>query len=480
MSDSSDVAAIDWGRIRKRLCSPERLILSNFLGSSCDFLFKPVDSSAHDEVPPPPPPPQSDEPLRRQYVSRYLTKDRRSGYWRVVVGPEHCIISDYFNVRVLDLSHNDIRLLPAEIGRLANLQELNVSHNAELSRFPPEIGRLAKLQSLHFNETAVMELPIECYNLVMLADVRPAACLRFPPSEVVAKGCGALHEFLRQAVTPGHRVASAECCEAWGPGLHPGNVAGDTATFTIQARDREHQKLIKGGDHFRVTVRKDGVALSEFGVVDCHVSDGDDGTYSVAYKVPETGTFLVAVKLHDHPIPGSPFNVVFDQAEDLVYQFGATLGMPQLLPRPYTVTDRAAGNIIQVACGPVHTLLLTDLGLVWALGSSQYGQCGGLQELSAPKHLASLRDIVQVACGPFNSLAVDSSGNVFSWGAGHESAVVEPRQVHELSRHKVRRVASIAGHNVAITVAGALWVWRRRPAGRSPSTVHASHYAPQL
>ena len=44
----------------------------------------------------------------------------------------------------LDLSDLGLTSLPAEMGRLTNLKQLQLDHN-QLTSLPPEIGRLAKL-----------------------------------------------------------------------------------------------------------------------------------------------------------------------------------------------------------------------------------------------------------------------------------------------------------------------------------------------
>ncbi|KAJ1998792.1 alpha tubulin suppressor [Coemansia thaxteri] len=80
----------------------------------------------------------------------------------------------------------------------------------------------------------------------------------------------------------------------------------------------------------------------------------------------------------------------------------------------------------QVACGWNHTLLLNDLGQVYAAGSGTFGQLGiagvpadgsialgGWTQVPAP--VGSV--FVRIACGIRHSLALDQDGLVYGWGA---------------------------------------------------------------
>ncbi|KAJ2884061.1 alpha tubulin suppressor [Coemansia aciculifera] len=77
----------------------------------------------------------------------------------------------------------------------------------------------------------------------------------------------------------------------------------------------------------------------------------------------------------------------------------------------------------QVACGWSHTLLLNDLGQVFATGSGAFGQLGvgPLPKGATAKWVrvaASTGSVfVSVACGMRHSLALDKDGVVYGWGA---------------------------------------------------------------
>ncbi|MCK6538582.1 MAG: leucine-rich repeat domain-containing protein [Anaerolineales bacterium] len=67
----------------------------------------------------------------------------------------------------LDLSFLGLTALPAEIGALASLQDLDLREN-QLTALPPEIGALASLQTLHLSDNQLTALPAELWRLPWL------------------------------------------------------------------------------------------------------------------------------------------------------------------------------------------------------------------------------------------------------------------------------------------------------------------------
>ncbi|MGA2914459.1 MAG: COR domain-containing protein [Sedimentisphaerales bacterium] len=70
----------------------------------------------------------------------------------------------------LDLSHNDIKELPAEIWQLTKLTELNLSNN-QLSWLPAEIGQLTNLTVLYLYNNQLSSLPTEIGQLTNLTKI---------------------------------------------------------------------------------------------------------------------------------------------------------------------------------------------------------------------------------------------------------------------------------------------------------------------
>ncbi|EMM95926.1 leucine rich repeat protein [Leptospira interrogans serovar Zanoni str. LT2156] len=68
------------------------------------------------------------------------------------------------DVRVLDLSRQELKTLPIEIGQLKNLQRLYLNHN-QLITLPEEIGQLQNLQRLYLMDNQLTILSKEIGQL---------------------------------------------------------------------------------------------------------------------------------------------------------------------------------------------------------------------------------------------------------------------------------------------------------------------------
>ncbi|CAN0223081.1 unnamed protein product [Ectocarpus sp. 6 AP-2014] len=83
--------------------------------------------------------------------------------------------------------------------------------------------------------------------------------------------------------------------------------------------------------------------------------------------------------------------------------------------------------VAAVACGHMHTLILTAVGTVHSCGLGDYGRLGHGNEasLSRPTLIDSLAGerITQVAAGAAHSVAVSWSGKAFTWGWGYQGVL---------------------------------------------------------
>jgi len=133
-------------------------------------------------------------------------------------------------------------------------------------------------------------------------------------------------------------------CEAYGPGLE-GAVGGEPATFTIQARNKDGQKVTKGGDAFDVEVLG-----PDDTPIDVRIVDNKDGTYNVTYNPEQPGRHKVDVILrganplfYDH-IKNSPVvvdaAVGIDPSKTLVYGPGVEDGVLNTKPAEFFIRPK--------------------------------------------------------------------------------------------------------------------------------------------
>ena len=108
--------------------------------------------------------------------------------------------------------------------------------------------------------------------------------------------------------------------------------------------------------------------------------------------------------------------------------------MPQLLEFALKV-DGTAPEVVQVASGRSHIVVLMADGNVWAVGAGNRGQLGHgkRSDLSRPQMVLYGKDIMQVAAGRYHTCAVTSQGVLYTWGSGEHGQLLHgeaPVQQH--------------------------------------------------
>lgn len=133
---------------------------------------------------------------------------------------------------------------------------------------------------------------------------------------------------------------------------------------------------------------------------------------------------------------------------------------------PKVVEALQSKDVMKIACGTTHTVVLTNEGEVfsWGLGyGGKLGQ-GHLRDRSTPLRVAALKDmkITTIACHEFHTAAVCATGELYTWGKGgprlgYESATrkeILPRLVEGLEEHRVSHVACGQAHTLVCTKNG--------------------------
>lgn len=132
------------------------------------------------------------------------------------------------------------------------------------------------------------------------------------------------------------------------------------------------------------------------------------------------------------------------------------------------------GRVVMVACGNLHTLVLTADGKVWSCGCGSWGRLGlgdtrdrHTPTLVRPNELFGGATIVMVAAGASHSASVSSEGDVWCWGCGREGCLganvedsLVPRQVgRDKLPAAVVMVAAGRAHTLSVADDGGLWAW---------------------
>uniref|UniRef100_T1J5J3 Pleckstrin homology domain-containing family A member 8 n=1 Tax=Strigamia maritima TaxID=126957 RepID=T1J5J3_STRMM len=155
-------------------------------------------------------------------------------------------------------------------------------------------------------------------------------------------------------------------------------------------------------------------------------------------------------------------------------------------------------DVIKIASGQNHSLILTRSGDVFSTGNNSYGQLGnGIRSdtIETPLKIATIHEkCVDIACGSHHSAAVDKNGHIYVWGNNENSqCAVENAQfvliptvvtfpqftehcVHgykkTLPELRVARVSCGESHTVVLTSEREIWTWGHGPAMGLLSTSH--------
>ncbi|XP_026683718.1 uncharacterized protein LOC103515133 [Diaphorina citri] len=146
-------------------------------------------------------------------------------------------------------------------------------------------------------------------------------------------------------------------------------------------------------------------------------------------------------------------------------------------------------DVSSVACGRLHTLVLTSSG-VYAWGSSQYGQLGiGLIDQSPhPRIIPALANIrvVSISAGQYHSLAITSQGKLYTWGWGVHGQLglntvedmSEPQLVKALEHEVIISAKGGHAHSIALTKAGRVWAFGSGIFGQLGTGSNTKHKVP--
>ncbi|XP_073878121.1 RCC1 and BTB domain-containing protein 2 isoform X11 [Macaca fascicularis] len=135
-------------------------------------------------------------------------------------------------------------------------------------------------------------------------------------------------------------------------------------------------------------------------------------------------------------------------------------------------TNLSNKQVIEVACGSYHSLVLTSDGEVFAWGYNNSGQVGSGSTVNQPiprRVTGCLQNkvVVTIACGQMCCMAVVDTGEVYVWGyngngqlgLGSSGNQPTPCRVAALQGIRVQRVACGYAHTLVLTDEGQVYAW---------------------
>lgn len=145
----------------------------------------------------------------------------------------------------------------------------------------------------------------------------------------------------------------------------------------------------------------------------------------------------------------------------------------EIVLSPLFLDDLMKQKVVSVSCSGGFTIMLTETGKVYCLGSNNYGQCGigdsTRMRLWRPIANVSLPIITAIDSGLQHCIALSEHGEVFCWGKG-KNGQMGSGDTQEINAHprlvpinrKCVAVAAGLNHSVALDESGVLHIWGKR------------------
>lgn len=138
---------------------------------------------------------------------------------------------------------------------------------------------------------------------------------------------------------------------------------------------------------------------------------------------------------------------------------------------PYQVPGLT--NVVDIAAGYEHAVILKSDGTVWAWGRNDYHQVSSGAEayLPSPVQVPGLTGIVSIAAGQLHGMALKNDGTVFGWGVNLQGELGDGTTtpytgVVQASITGVKAIAAGALHSMALKTNGTLYAWGWNSSGQ--------------
>jgi alpha-tubulin suppressor-like RCC1 family protein len=171
-------------------------------------------------------------------------------------------------------------------------------------------------------------------------------------------------------------------------------------------------------------------------------------------------------------------NVLIVTKTDEVYAFGGNvsgvlgLGHNNVVPKPTIVNELCDKNIFEFKSGWCHCMAHTFDGKIYSFGMNFLGHLGiGKKDddFHKPQLINDLNDMkIDMCCGNSHSLVLTNLGEVYAWGSNYfrqlgietvESKQIVPIKVMGFNSEKVIMISCGNSHSMALTECGHVFSW---------------------
>lgn len=261
---------------------------------------------------------------------------------------------------------------------------------------------------------------------------------------------------------------------AWGDNYY-GQLGNGTTNSNynnepVQVRNLTDVISVSASDYYSMALKKDGTVWV-WGDNKDGCLTGNDKNSKVSIPVKINGLFnVIAIATGGaHRVVLKKDGTVWAWGNNSSGQLGENGGYTSKIP----VKVKGLTDVKSVAAGGMHTIALKNNGTVWTWGSNWQGQLGNdLEGFSEkPVQVKGLINIKNIAAGCVSTAVVKSDGTVWEWGS--RIAVDKdyyairnsiPVQVKDLT--DMVSVSTGVSHSAALKNDGTVWSWGNNKYGQ--------------
>ncbi|XP_018568788.1 ultraviolet-B receptor UVR8 [Anoplophora glabripennis] len=261
-------------------------------------------------------------------------------------------------------------------------------------------------------------------------------------------------------------AAVSECGKqfVWGNNANTQLGLSKSITCTgIPSRLQVSQKLATGFKHVSCGLRHSAMITKDGGLLvagtgakgQLGLGDNfDDNNYLSISKVPDLEDVVSVASGQHHTVVLRDNGTVLSWGENKFGQLGVD---PNVANSFVPLEVFSHDGLHSVYAGWTHSAGLTKNGDIFTWGRNSYGQLGAEREVPyKPEKVPALNNIIQLSLGSEHNLAVTKEGKLYSWGwnehgscgTGDKKDVKIPKQI--LSNKKIKYAFACTGSSFAV------------------------------
>jgi alpha-tubulin suppressor-like RCC1 family protein len=278
----------------------------------------------------------------------------------------------------------------------------------------------------------------------------------------------------QQIFGPDFSFALTNDSRLWGVGNNENGQLGDGTkiskkelTFNYHFIGNFTPSSVSVGLDFTLVLTKMGIVFSFGGNNFGQLGDGSSSTVRLdPLSIQFGGAVISQISCGNyHSIALDIFGNIFTFGKNSNGQLGDGTTFSRLSPTQIALANGRFENFTQVSAGVDYTLGLSLKGDVYGFGKNQFYQLGldnGATDALTPTIITNITNIIQIAAGNTHSLVLDKDGRVFGFGTNYNSEIGFgfPNQVTkptQLNATKIKQILARDRSSLLLDEFGAIY-----------------------